>query len=54
MLTDQYYAGLVYWVFSTTIILAFFELIFIIVAMCADEKYSGTRRAYAEDSGWGW
>mmetsp|Transcript_7191 Transcript_7191/g.18770 ORF Transcript_7191/g.18770 Transcript_7191/m.18770 type:complete len:321 (-) Transcript_7191:464-1426(-) len=52
---DYYYNSfgtLVYWVFYTTCILVFFELFYVILSLCADEKYSGSRRSSEGPNGY--
>lgn len=53
-----WYGNLVYFTFSLAIILAFLEFIFAIIVFCGDdeagERYSGTRRSFSDDYGWGW
>jgi len=54
----SWYGDLLYATFSLMIILAFLELLHVLLCLCADEdtgnRYSGARRSYDETSGWGW
>ena len=53
----EWYGNIVYTTYSLTIILAFFQLVSCLLALCAGEetsqKYSGTKRSF-DDEGSGW